>query len=267
MADHSNFFSGSSPAALERHLWQAAGRAFEQLFRWAPGAGVVHVPGAMLAVTGLPAPDLNCGVVGDGDDPAVATRSLVDELHGRNLPGLLLITDAAGRGAHDAAETSGLVRAARMPLMVCADGPMAVDSRFVTRRATTRSDLAAANCLIAAAFELPAATVDAAFGPQLLDAADVAVELTCDGDEPVGCLQVTDSKSLVGIWSMATPPAQRRRGVARSGLTHVLEGRFTAGASLAYLIATEAGRPLYDAVGFRVVAWCTAWAFVPAVVR
>ena len=80
-----------------------------------------------------------------------------------------------------------------------------------------------------------------------------------DGDEPVGSLQTTSVKTLVGVWSMATPPAQRRRGIARAGLSHVPSRRFQAGASQAFLVATDAGRPLYGAVGFEVVGWCTAW--------
>lgn len=152
-----------------------------------------------------------------------------------------------------------MIAAARMPLMTRGPGPVAADPRFMVRRAASPSDLGAANQLIARAFELPVDTVDAAFGPQLLASPQVAVELIVEGNEPVGSLQTTSGDGLIGIWSMATPPAQRRRGIARAGLSQILEARFAAGAALAFLIATDAGRPLYDALGFQVVAWSTAW--------
>lgn len=210
-------------------LWLAAGRGFARLFRSARAIELIHVPGGSLARTGLPVPDLNCGVISPGDDAAAATRLLAGELQRRNIPGILLVPDAAaGR-------------------------------RFPVRRATTAADLAAANRIIAAAFELPQDTVAAAFRHDLLNADDVAIELVCDGGVSDGCLQVTAGDNAVGIWSMATPPEQRRRGIARAGLEHVLAKRLSAADSRAFLIATAAGRPLNDAIGFETVASCTAW--------
>lgn len=251
----------TTPRADERRLWMAVGDGFGRVFQAAAGFEVVGAAAGALALTGLPAPDLNCGIVWGGDDAAAAagTVALSDALRRRHLSGILLVPDSAGRMARLAAEESGCIPAARMPLMALPAGPMEVDSRFVVGPAATPSDLAAANRSIAAAFELAPATVAAAFGPRLLAAADVTVEVVRDGGEPVGCLQVTRAEGLVGIWSMATPAAHRRRGIARAGLTQALARRFEQGDRLAFLVATEAGRPLYDAVGFRVVAWCTAW--------
>jgi len=175
------------------------------------------------------------------------------------LTGILLVADAAGPDTHAALADAGMVAVARMPLMTRGPGQFAADPRFTVRGAASPSDLGAANRLIAAAFDLPTSSVEAAFRPQLLQSGRVTVELVLDGDEPAGSLQTTSHDGLVGIWSMATPPAQRRRGIARAGLAHVLAGRVADRASLAFLIATEAGRPLYDAVGFQVGAWCTAW--------
>lgn len=246
-----------------QRLWQAAGHDFARLFRSAVGYETIDVPGGTLAVTGVAAPDLNCGVVFGAADPAGAMHALAEELRRRTLPGLLLVPDVISEAAGRGAAACGMVVAARMPLMTRGAGCRAADSRFVVRRATSTADLDAANRLIAAAFELPPATIAAAFGPKLLAADDVSVELICDGDVPVGCLQVTAAGPLVGIWSMATPPEQRRRGIARAGLEHVLAHRLSSAESRAFLIATEAGRPLYDAVGFETVAWCSAWLLEP----
>lgn len=253
----------TTPPQDARRLWQAAGQGFSQLFRSAPAYETIEVRGGRLAVTGVPVPDLNCGVVMGDAGAADATGALADELRSRDLPGILLLPDSASPEATEAARASGMTAVARMPLMTRGPGGPPPDPRFRTRTATTPGDLASANRLIASAFELPPGTVSDAFRPTLLSAADVAIEVIRDGEEPVGCLQVTAHGPLVGIWSMATPPEHRRRGVARAGLGHVLTHRLPSAASRAFLIATDAGRPLYDALGFETVAWCSAWLWQP----
>lgn len=56
-------------------LWLAAGRGLAQLFRSAQDSELMRVAGGSLALTGLPAPDLNCGVVLTRDDPEAAGAS------------------------------------------------------------------------------------------------------------------------------------------------------------------------------------------------
>ena len=112
---------------------------------------------------------------------------------------------------------------------------------------------------MASAFDLPAHCLDAAFATGLLATADVRVHLVLAAGEPVGALQTTVSEGMVGVWSMATPPDHRHRGIARAGLTHALATCFQEGCHTAFLIATDAGRPLYDSVGFSILDWCTAW--------
>lgn len=241
-------------------LWNEAAIGFERLFGAAAGCETWRMRGAALAMSGAPVPDLNCGVVTAGDHAPAAISEIAARLRDRGLPGLILVADGAGEAADEAAAATSLVRAARMPLMSLSPATNSADTgTFLVRQAKTAADLAAANSLMAAAFELPVEHINAAFTPRLLGEPAVAVDLVLDGAEPVGALQTTIHDGIVGIWSMATPPVQRRRGVARAGLTQALVERYRAGAHTAFLIATDAGRPLYDAVGFTVVDWCTVW--------
>ena len=244
----------------EQALWREAGRGFGRLFRASAGFEWWQSPTASLAVSGIPAPDLNCGLVDAGEAVAENVAAVAGRLRDRRLPGLVLVTDAAGDEGRSAAAAAGLVPVARMPLMAMAATALCMQpSPFTVRRVAHAADLSAANRVMAAAFELPPDQVEEAFPAAMLSATDIRVDLVLDGDEPVGALQTTSEGGLTGIWSMATLPNHRRRGIARVGLADALARRFSEGCHTAFLIATEAGRPLYDAIGFKVVAWSDAW--------
>ncbi len=247
-------------------LWNEAAIGFERLFGAAVGFKTWRSRGAVLAMSGAQAPDLNCGVVTAGEHAPSAIGEMAGRLRDRGLPGLVLVADGTGAAADEAATAVGLVRAARMPLMsLPAANIPAETGAFWVRRATTAADVTAANRLMAAAFDLSIEPLHVAFPPRLLEEPAVAVNIVLDGDEPVGAVQTTIHDGTVGVWSMATLPARRRRGVARAGLTYAVAERCRAGGHSVFLIATDAGRPLYDAVGFRVVDWCTVWLTLPHV--
>lgn len=245
-------------------LWREVGLGFGRLFRAAAGFESWQTPSATLAVSGVHLADLNCGVIDAGDAAPEGVLVMADHLGQRRLPGLLLVTDAAGPKAGAAAESAGLVLAGRMPLMSMAAGAVGPQSpHFTVRSVTGTADLAVANRVMAAAFDLPCDRVQEAFAPGILAAGDVRVDLVLDGDEPVGALQSTTAEQMTGIWSMATLPAHRRRGIARAGLVHALTARFAEGCDTAFLVATVAGQPLYEDVGFGVAAWCNVWLVDP----
>lgn len=249
-------------------LWREVGIGFERLFRAAAGFKSWTTPSATLAVSGVCVADLNCGVIDAGDAAPDVVLVMAEHLRQQRLPGLLLVTDAAGRKASAAAESAGLVLAGRMPLMSMAAGVLGPElTHFTVRRVTDAADLSAANRVMAAAFDLSYDRVQEPFSPRILTAIDVRVELVLDGDQPVGALQSTTAEHMTGIWSMATLPAHRRRGIARAGLLHALASRFAEGCEVAFLVATADGQPLYEDVGFGVVAWCNVWLVDPRLSR
>lgn len=241
-------------------LWREAGRGFGRLFRASAGFEWWETPTATLALSGVGCPDLNCGLIHAGESVAADLAAMAGRLRQRGLPGLVLVPEASAAVACATAEAAEVVLAGRMPLMTWnANAVDTVPERFSVRRVATTADLSAANRLIAAAFELPVDRVQAAFAPGMLEVPGVRAGLVLDGDEPVGALQLTVAEGLTGIWSMATLPRHRRRGVARAALTHALASGVAEGCRAAFLIATDAGRPLYEAVGFSIAAWCDVW--------
>ena len=256
----------SAPATHPSHqpdaadLWREAGRGFARLFHASAAFSWFQSSTACLALSGVACPDLNCGVIDTGPAIAEDVLTMTTQLREHHVPGLLLITDAAGPDARAVAESVGLVSVGRMPLMVMKAQQLKPPSRqFSLRRVVDGADLLAAIHVMATAFDLSAEMVDQVFTEALLAARDIDTALVLDGDHPVGAIQATTTAGVTGIWSMATLPEHRRRGIARAALTEVLNQHFAKGSHTAFLIATQAGRPLYDAFGFEVIDWCEVW--------
>jgi ribosomal protein S18 acetylase RimI-like enzyme len=60
------------------------------------------------------------------------------------------------------------------------------------------------------------------------------------------------------VFNIAVTPQARSRGLGRAMTARVMADGFAAGADTAYLHPSEAARPLYESMGFRVVqTWTT----------
>ena len=55
---------------------------------------------------------------------------------------------------------------------------------------------------------------------------------------------------VIGVWSMTTPRRHQRRGAGRALLTAALAEAWSPDTRFAVLMATPAGRRLYESVGF-----------------
>ena len=58
---------------------------------------------------------------------------------------------------------------------------------------------------------------------------------------------------------MATPPEHQRKGMGLALLSQVIDDYRRRGVERFFLIATEAGRPLYASLGFETIADLSAW--------
>lgn len=80
-----------------------------------------------------------------------------------------------------------------------------------------------------------------------------------DGDEPVGCVGAIEVGEDCCITGVATPAAQRGRGIASWLMCRVLARAREGGLSSASLQATRAGAPLYERLGFRDLGFVEMW--------
>ena len=60
------------------------------------------------------------------------------------------------------------------------------------------------------------------------------------------------SGRVIGVYSISTVPAARRRGYGEAMTARVIADGIAAGCDVAALQASETGRPIYERLGFRV---------------
>jgi len=243
-----------------RRLWQLAGEGIASFFRDAPGFTGHIAPHATLVLTGEPLADLNYAIIdADAGAAALLTRFL-ETSRARELPLIVMLSDAVADSLVSTAEHLSLQFAARLPLMTLAasDAPPASD-RYATATVLGEDVLARSNQLMAEAFSLPQPSIDRTMTAALLGKPGVDLFILNDGDTAMSSLCTTRAGDVVGVWSMATPPQHQRKGAGRAALTAAIRYHIDRGARLFYLIATDAGRPLYDRIGFRAVGEAVVW--------
>lgn len=143
----------------------------------------------------------------------------------------------------------------RMPLMVRRPGPVEVVGRPGVRvvRVGDADELAAAERVMVDGFPLRSfqpLTRGAALPPRLLDTPGWDVWLGYRNGQPAAAMYTFDDGDAVGVYWLSTQVEHRSAGMGRA----VLATALAAGPDRPWtLVATDAGRPLYESLGFETV--------------
>ncbi len=245
-----------------RFLWRLAGEGFALFFRSAPGYEARLTPYASLILSGEPVADLNYAVIDEGPEAEKRLREFGEVLRARDLPVVAIITGAVADRLAPTARELGLQHVGSVPLMVYRpqnSGPHFAQEAYQVEPVESEQGLQESGDLVARAFDLPRESVSRAFGPLLLDTPEVKIFLAHNNGTPVSSVMTTGTGPTVGIWTMATPREYQRKGAGRAVLEHAISYHAKQGAELFYLLATEAGKPLYDRIGFQTVAEGAVW--------
>lgn len=234
------------------NLLSLIGQDCMRLFAYAPDASCRPLPGGWIALSGeRGAADLNMAGL-----TRAATRasfdSLLTAIHDDGVDALLLV-DADADEARGWATAAGLPEAGGVPVMQRRAAPIEAPSGLAVRRGGP-DDAEVAARLAADAFALDRAACVRAIPPAMYADGRVTLWLAEDASGACGCGIFVQGDSHVGIYTMATPPAQQRRGIGRAVLAAGMAHYQALGASRFLLAATEVGFPLYQRVGFEVVA-------------
>jgi N-acetylglutamate synthase len=245
---------------LPATLWTAARRDLLTLCEGIE-AEVLFGPGGLLAITGGPTADFNMVLIDAATDDETLFGQFAEHVTESGVPAVFMLSGACAGRLGPIAKEKGLVEAGTAPLMALADGPpFPLESGFAVERVSDEKTLAVVSDLVAAAFALDREWVGRTFcAPALLEAPALSYFLASKDGEPHSAVTTTAGGSTVGIWSMATSPNRQRRGAGRAALTAAIEHHRGLGATTFYLIATPAGKPLYDSLGFTTVDEFPLW--------
>lgn len=85
-----------------------------------------------------------------------------------------------------------------------------------------------------------------------------------DDGEPIATAATRRVDDSITVWNMATTPRFARKGYGKSIMNQALHQARQAGAKVGLLIASDAGKPLYDATGWVTVEDWDVYVNVPA---
>lgn len=221
------------------------------LFGYGADCDCRMLPHGGIALSGAPAADLNMLFLTSGAS-AEECAQVLDAAKGMGVDALLVVDE----GAEDArawADGQGLTCVGQLPVMERKASELRPASGFTVRLAGAE-EAAEGNRLAAAAFSLDEADCNRTLTPATYATDEIDLWLAEDEGKPLGCGVFIRSGDHVGIYTMATQPDQQGRGVGRAVLETAMAHYQDLGVTRFTLGATEKGYPLYEKVGFEVVA-------------
>lgn len=266
-----------------QELMRLCVRALATQMWGAPGVELRMTRECVLGLTDEPLPDFNQMILGDDPDAEGFLRRGGARAVERGRPLVATMTPRVAPALGPIAAELGFAPVGTAPLMVLrpdtALPPLPPASRPIRIvRALEPAHVAAAGDLIASAFDTPrdviARCIDACVTPTAGVETWLALAKEDGADEdganedgtkegarevPVSTVTVTPTGDTAGVTLMATPPHRQHRGWGRALLTAVIDDYRRRGVTRFHLGATDAGRPLYDTLGFVLVADLSVW--------
>jgi ribosomal protein S18 acetylase RimI-like enzyme len=250
-------------AGSSTSLARDVGDGWARLVRGAIHGECLLLPGGSLGVGGEAFGEMNWADV-HGPDGAVAAeafRAFADRLRARRLPGIITATSAVAEEVAVAARDLALEPDEHaMPLMACAaDRARPVAGRYETQLVTDDADSAQVAQVLGEAFECPPWMCVNMLGRDLASTPDLTFFASLAGGEIVSVAGTVRVGTTVGVYAVGTRPRSQGRGAASAALSAAMRHHQKGGAETFGLHASDAGRPVYERLGFEVVDRVSAW--------
>jgi GNAT superfamily N-acetyltransferase len=236
-------------------LVRLAGNAMIEMFRHADGFDARMTRGSWCIASGAGHPLLNwIAVFEPGPSEVIAFREAVSSLRSRGLPGFTFFTPDTLEGIEPVAQSLGLGEPWQAPMMLAdlADLPTAspvADIELIEIDNATALDGALA--LTASAFDMPSNAAQLATTPAVLGEPGTRYYTATRRGETLSMCVISQFGSLVYVDLMASSPQHQKQGIGRALLTRALQDHIAAGATHAFLIASQEGVQLYSRLGFK----------------
>jgi hypothetical protein len=225
-----------------------------------PGIELHMTRGCILGLTDEPLADFNRLTLGaDPDAEGFLVRS-VARAKERGRPLSAVMSPLAAETLASVATRLGLTRVGTAPLMVLRPGVAVQPSRPThVVRALGPELVGIAGDLIAAAFDTPRDVIARCIDVGITETAGVETYIAWGDEGPMCTVSVTPTGDTGAITLMATPPEHQRQGMGRALLSQVIDDYRRRGMQRFHLGSTEAGRRLYESLGFELVANLPVW--------
>jgi GNAT superfamily N-acetyltransferase len=241
----------------------ALAETWQHLLAAVPDGWGLRDGGAIAAVTGVWLPTLN-GVWGERvnpDPPTVAT--MLDRVAATGLPHCLQLRPGSSPALAELAAMRGMSREEEDdPLMIMANPAMLGRAQHVDglEIRQLRADEAQLHVRVAAAgFETPEEPFRQLVTPSVLHLPGVRCYLGEAGGRAVTTGIGVTLGAFVGIFNIATPPADRGRGYGAAVTARAVTDGLAAGARWSWLQSSPSGYQVYQRLGFRTAESWHTW--------
>jgi GNAT superfamily N-acetyltransferase len=223
----------------------------------AQGGAFEEDDGLLLAATGAPQEWWNVAAVTRPlADPEAAVRRALDWFSARDQPFIMRIREGVDPASEAAADEAGLPYTDTIPgfSLYPLDAIPEPHPELEIRSISTPVDIETAVAIGIEAFHMEAASVQHLAPARMIANPNWRVFLGSVGGEPAATSAVLITGSVAGIYWVATAERFRRRGFGEAVTWHAVREGAAAGCSVATLQASDMGRPVYERMGFRLVA-------------
>jgi hypothetical protein len=227
-----------------------------------PGAWAACDGGAVALVSGVGIPTLNGVWTERADANPAAVAGLLDRVGASGVPYCLQLRPGADPALEQLAAERSMGLGDDIPLMVLEDSGdvmrMGQPAGLVIRQLSTHEAQLHAD-VAAAGFEAPEELLRQMVPADVLGLSGVRCYVgEVDGQAVTAGMGITLGGS-VGVFTIATPPAYRRRGYGAAVTGRAVADGLADGAKWAWLQSTPIGYATYGRLGFRTVETWSCW--------
>lgn len=213
--------------------------------------------GVICTATEVPDASLNFAFVArPPKDPVAALRQALEYFDRLGLPFVVRIREGTSPEAEQASAELGLPYSDTVPGLALhpLNAPPPVPEGLRIRVVRTPGDLQVFREVAAAGFGIPVEGAQLLLRDAMLDEPSIESYLGYSEGVPVATSTLVRAGGTAGVYNVATVGTHRKRGYGEALTWRAVHGGASAGCDVAILQASEMGRPIYERMGFRLVA-------------
>lgn len=199
-------------------------------------------------LTGFPTADSNVALVHQDDESALS--KITGQIETMGVTACVFLAGCARSLTREIGE--GWTFAGTTPFMSLdlEGAELKEDSRV---RLASRDDFEKVVALMSETFNMDHGTASQGASPIRNPNAKSDIWIIEENGQPISTAITRRVDSSITLWNMATSPRMTRKGYGRAIMNHALNHARQDGAKIGLLMASDAGKPLYDATGWVTV--------------